>query len=211
MTLTPEQQVVYDWLYEKLNLPVFAEAYKGALQLLSTRSPGYVTFVSHTGRDIMNILAPLIVGIERTQVQYHKHLDRLQDMWKDKWGGPGLTGQGDAGGGHLIPYPTCQIVKDLIDEHRIGRDRNNRADTIFFSTFLDYEDLDEIPPNFLQEWKSARRWFLGHAHLREAPFQEDAASETERHFRVLHSLLYVAAGREYERLKAIDEILEETN
>ena len=38
--LTTEQQRVFDWLNDKLGLPVFAEAYKGALHLLDERSPG---------------------------------------------------------------------------------------------------------------------------------------------------------------------------
>ena len=211
MALTTEQQTVYDWLNTKLNLPVFAEAYEGAWKLLNARSPGYVTFVAHTGRDLMNILAPIVVGIERSQVQYHRHLDELQSIWKDEWGGPGLTEQDNAGGGHLVPYATCQLVKDLIEEHRAGRERSNQADAIFFSEFLDYEEFDKIPANFLSEWKSARLWFLRHAHLRRVPFPEYVSSELESNFRTLDYLLYVAAASEFERLKGIDEILKEAN
>ena len=39
----------------------------------------------------------------------------------------------------------------------------------------------------------------------------EASSEMERHFRVLDGLLYVAAGSEFEQLRSLHEILEETN
>ena len=44
-----------------------------------------------------------------------------------------------------------------------------------------------------------------------AASREDVPSEVERHFRALDGLLYVAASSEFERLRGIDEILEETN
>ena len=111
----------------------------------------------------------------------------------------------------MVPYATCQLVKDLIDEHKIGRERSNQADAIFYSKFLDYEDLDKIPANFLSEWKSARSWFVRHAHLRRDPFPEYVSSELESNFRIVDYLLHVAATSEFGRLKAIDEILEEAN
>ena len=113
--------------------------------------------------------------------------------------------------GHLIPYGTCQKIKNLVDEHKAGRLRNFDADGLFFSTFLDYEDREKIPPNFLREWREAKAWFLGHAHLRDKDFAAGVSSQVEKHFRTLDSLLYVAASSEYERIKGINEILEETN
>ena len=61
--LTSDQQTVFDWLNSKLQLPVFAELYKGALYLLDKKSAGYITFVSHAGRDLMNRLAATVNGI----------------------------------------------------------------------------------------------------------------------------------------------------
>ena len=202
---------MYDWLNTKLSLPVFAEAYRGALQLLYAKTPGYVTFVSHIGRDLMNALATTVAGIERLQTQYVNRLDRLQKIWKDEWAGPGFATNEDPGIGHLIPHEICGQVKELIDEHKDGRDRSNRADSMFFSTFLDYEDIHRVPENFLKEWKAAKDWFLSHAHLRKDPFPGHVPSELESSFRTLDHLLYVAATSSFERLKGIDEILEETN
>ena len=55
--LTERQQTVFDWINDALELPVYAEAYKGALEQLNNKSSGYITFVSHAGRDLMNGLA----------------------------------------------------------------------------------------------------------------------------------------------------------
>lgn len=211
MTLTTKQQHVFDWLNAKLGLPVFAETYKGALHLLNERSPGYITFVSHAGRDLMNILAKTVAGVEGGRVHYQEHLDGLQNEWKEEWGAEGFNQMDDAESGHLIPYDICQKIKTLIEEHKKGHLRSSDADGLFFSTFLDYGDREKIPLNFLREWREAKAWFRGHAHLRDKDFAANTHSQVEKHFRTLDNLLYVAASSEFERIKGIDEILEETN
>ena len=82
-----EQQQIYNWLNEKLRLPVYADAYLGAARLLQERSPGYITFVSHAARDLMNGLARTVAGIGSFQVQYVERLNKLQVKWKDDWRG----------------------------------------------------------------------------------------------------------------------------
>ena len=211
MILTPEQQRVYDWLDSKLDLPVFAELYKGALDLLQDRPPGYITFVNHAGRELMNSLAPTYAGVQRRQVDYKQLVDNLQSTWKDEWGGRGVPTHDNPRTEHSIPHDTCQKVKELIDEHKAGRERNNQADVLFFTNFLDYDSHEQIPENFLKEWKRARKWFQGHAHLRSGRFSADVPSKVKGHFRILDGLLYVAASSEFERLRGIDAILEETN
>ena len=210
--LTEKQQCVFDWLNDKLRFPVFAGAYKGALLFLNEKPPGYITFVAHAGRDLMNRLAADVAGVQSDRVQYHQHLDKLQELWKDEWTGQGLTPRdNDKEDGHLIPYRICQKLKKLIDEHKTSRLRGPDADKRFFRTFLDYSDRDKIPKNFLEDWEKAKDWFVKHAHLREKDFAENAPSEVARHFRMLDDLLYVAASSQFERIKSIDEILEETN
>ena len=208
-TLSTEQQTVFNWLNDELEMPVYAEAYKGALELLEKKSPGYITFVSHAGRDLMNSLARL--GTGREQVQYTNRLDRLQDDWEDEWGTAGVDIIDNPENGHLIPYEVCEQIQNLIDEHRAGRLRPSEAGILFFSNFLDYAYAEEIPRNLLTEWLNTREWFMGHAHLRENEFEMDASSEVERHFQTLDDLLYNAASSELERIRSINEILEETN
>lgn len=205
VTLSTEQQTVFNWLNDELELPVYAEAYKGALNLLDKKPPGYITFVSHAGRDLMNGLVRLGTGHE--QVQYANRLDGLQD----EWGTARVDIIDNPENGHLIPYGVCEQIQDLIDEHRAGRLRPSEAAVLFFSNFLDYAYAEEIPRNLLTEWTHTRQWFVAHAHLRDSAFETDASTEVERHFQILDDLLYNAASSELERLRRINEILEETN
>ena len=209
VTLSTEQQTVFNWLNDELQLPVYAGVYKGALELLEKKSPGYITFVSHAGRDLMNGLARLGAGRERAP--YEDLVDELQNHWEDEWGTAGVDNMDTPENGHLIPYEVCEQIQDLIDEHRAGRLRPSEAAILFFSNFLDYTYAEEIPPNLLMEWRDARRWFVRHAHLRYSEFGMDASTEVERHFQTLDDLLYNAASSELERIRSINEILEETN
>ena len=210
--LTSNQQTVFDWINDNLKLPVYAEVYKGALDLLNKKSAGYITLVSHAGRDLMNGLVPASEGIKREQVQYVQLVDKFKDDWKDEWGGGGSsTTEDDDENGHLIPNEICEKIKKLVDEHKEGRRIAEEKNTSFFTTFLDYRDKESIPENLSQEWRRARRWFVQHAHLRASEFEIQESDEVERHFRNLDSFLYAAAGSELEQLRSLHEILEEAN
>ena len=210
--LTEKQQTVFDWINDDLELPVYAAAYKGALDFLNKKSAGYITFVSHAGRDLMNGLASAVNGIKRQQVQYVQLVNDFKDDWKNEWGGEGFsTTEDDDKNDHLIPNEICEKIKKMVDEHTAGRIRAEDIDSSFFITFLDYPDKESIPEHLSQEWRSARRWFIEHAHLREEEFEAQAPDEVERHFQNLDNLLYAAAGSELEQLRSIHEILEEAN
>lgn len=211
MALNKEQQRVYEWLNGDLRLPVFAEAYKGAAILLTQKSAGYISFIAHAGRDLMNSLASTVAGIKSGRVQYQQHIDSLLSDWQDEWRHSDDLSPEVAENGHLIPVPVCQRITTLIEEHKSGRIRSSEANGLFFSTFLDYSDRDKIPGNFLSEWKAAKDWFLGHAHLREKPFLTETDSDLEKHFKCLDGYLYIAASSQYERLKGLNEILDATN
>jgi hypothetical protein len=115
--LNKEQQRVYDWLNDDLSLPVFAEAYKGAAILIDQKPAGYVSFVAHAGRDLMNILARTVAGIKSERVQYQEHIDKLQDEWRDEWRSIDYFSPEVIEKGHLIPTEVCQRISTLIDEH----------------------------------------------------------------------------------------------
>lgn len=209
MTLNDNQHRVYEWLSDELNFPVYADAYKGALYLLHEKSPGHITFVAHAGRDLMNGLAPTFAGIKRSQVDYPKHLDKLHAAWLDDWKlTEDLLPEGNEKG-HYIPIPVCQKITKLIDEHNAGRKRSSNG--LFFSTFLDYDDKDKIPKNFLEEWKSTKKWFLDHAHLRKEYFNKNSENDLVSNFGILDGYLYIAASSQFQRLQVLNEILEETN
>lgn len=209
--LNSKQQLVYEWLTNDLSLPVFAEAYKGAAILISQKPAGYVSFAAHAGRDLMNRLASTVAGIKSERVQYQQHVDKLQGDWREEWRLSNDLSHEVAENGHLIPIDVCQRISTLIDEHISGRMRSSEADGLFFSTFLDYLDKDKIPSNFLSEWKAAKDWFLGHAHLRDKPFRPDTDDDLTKHFNCLDGYLYIAASSQFNRLKELNEILEATN
>ena len=159
----------------------------------------------------MNIFPKVTAGITDSQVQYHQHLDGIQADWQDEWGYEELAAQAHAQAESLIPNNLCRKIKELLDEHRADRDPSNQPDFLFFSTFLEYEDRERVPPNYFEEWKTARKWFLKHTHLRGGSYAEDAGEEVVRHFQTLDGLLRVAASSAFERLKGINEVLDETN
>ena len=212
MAMTQEQRVVFDWLRNDLNLPVFAAAYKGAVQCLNSKAPGYITFVAHTGRDFVNIL-PQVTGIieSSSRVDYRNHLNKLRPHWRDDWRGGGSLTQGEDQSEHLIPGRVCQIVADLIEDHEAGQRRGGDRDFLYFSGFLEYDDRNKVPENFMREWQAATRWFIQHAHLRAENFHNDAEDLVETHFRTLDNFLYIAASSALERLRGLNELLDETN
>ena len=210
--LTSNQQTVFNWINDNLERPVYAEVYKGALDLLNNKSPGYITFVSHAGRDLMNGLASAAIGIPGAPVQYHQRVDAFKDDWEDEWGGEGFsTKEDDDENGHLIPNEICEKIKKLVDEHKEGRRIAEEKNTSFFTNFLDYPNEESIPENLSQEWRKAKQWFNKHTHLREDEFPIAASNEVEKHFRNLDNFLYAAAGSELEQLRSIHEILEDAN
>lgn len=211
MVLNKEQQRVYEWLNDDLSLPVFAEAYKGSVLFIQHKPPGYITFVAHTGRDMMNGLAATVQGVDRKQVQYVQLVNNFQDDWLDEWrcGNELLTDENI--NSHSIPANVCQKISTLIGEHKSGRKRSADTSGLFFSTFLDYSDMEKIPGNFLSEWEAAKAWFFRHAHLRDKPFRAETDNDLVKHFNCLDGYLYIAACSQYDRLKDLNEILDATN
>ena len=211
MELSPEQKTVYDWLDSKLQMPVFAEAYLAALCLMRAKRPGYIPLVAHIGRDFMNILPTTVGGIETSRVEYEQLVDEVKARWSSVGTGPGFGIPGESTEGHIIPYKTSHLIQKLIDEHNKGRERSGLRDSLFFSTFLDYDHKDRIPTHLLRDWRAARDWFVKVAHLRLQPLPGDASELVEQHFQTLQEGLYVAASSEFDRLKGLHEILEDTN
>lgn len=209
--LTVNQERVYAWLKDDLSLPVFADAYKGSIFLINQRPSGYVTFVAHTGRDLMNILATTVAGIDKGRVQYQQHVDKLEEDWLDEWQFSDEVSTNTAPQGHFIPIEVCKQITNLITEHKSGQIRSSQADGLFFSTFLDYSDIEKIPRNFLTEWRDTKKWFLKHAHLRPKPFRVEVDDDLASYFDCLDAYLFIAASSQYERLKDLNEILDTTN
>ena len=207
--LTKKQQLIYNWLH-KVKLPVYAEAYKGAVHQLNEKAPGYGTFVSHTGRDLVNSLARAVIGLQTDRVHYEQLVDKLDKNWRDEWRRPERASFKQHGEGHAIPGDVCKLITKLIEKHKEGRLRKKESGEIFIRTFLGYNDEDT---NVIRKkWKALQDFFVGRAHLREEDFSDEALSQIETNFGILEDeFLYVAAVREYSRIKTLDGILEETN
>ncbi len=199
--LSTEQQTVFNWLKDLLQLPVYADVYKGALELLDEKPSGYITFVSHAGRDLINCLATTTIGADHSRDEYKNNLTNLKECWNPEWGAEGTEDE------HLIPNATCQAVQKLIDDDEVGHSRASELVDLFFTTFLDYADREYISPNLDKESEKARKWFMKHAHVREPDFRDNTPSEVESHFRTLDALLYVAACSQFGRIRILDGIL----
>ena len=207
--LSEKQQKIFEWLDNKLQLPVFADAYKGAVYSLKKQSPGYITFVSHTGRDILNSLAKIVAGIKGGKTQYEQLVDELQKKWQEDWRGQGLTSSQPQKEGHVIPCHVCEMIYNLIEKHKEGRSRSRGAGELFLNMFLGDSQIDTIPN--LKKWKEAKKFFLKLAHLREMRFSMDVPIKLAENFKILEEFLYIAATREYSRIRSLDAILEEAN
>lgn len=196
LQLTEKQQSIYNWL-KKLQLPVYAEAYKGAVRALEEKSPGWGTFVSHTARDIMNSLATTIVGIGSRQVQYKQLVDKLEQEWPNQQYGD------------LIDSNIYNEIENLIEEHKDGRRRNQEASDLFFDICLNCPETEK--DSVKKKWKNVKDYFLKCAHLREADLTDETLESIAGNFEFLEEFLYTAAELEYSRIKILDKTLAEAN
>ena len=219
---------------------MYADAYKSALDFLNTKPPGYITFVSHVGRDLMNELAVTVQEMQSAQaeadphisakraeggrVDYPKLTNELQQVWKDEWGScrmdvdrfqPNLGEMPEKSekleSGHFMPLETCEKIQELIDAHKAGHERDLDKGILFFTRFWGYVHKEDIPTDVFKDWEDAKKWFGAHNHLRKGSFSKAKSCEVQRHFRILDELLYIAASSAYARIKEINETLEETN
>lgn len=212
---TEDRKKILFWIANDLDLPVFADAYLGAVICFEEKTPGYVTFVCHTCRDIMNIMAGIVSVNKGDRVDYLKLVDKVQNKWMPEWNKKNVLSSDldptDTQANVNVTRDFCSSVEELIDEHKGGKRRAENKGTDFFQTFLEYKDKDNISVNKIKLWKKARIWFIRNAHLRKKPFDGSIYSDLEKHFSYMELTLLTAADSVRNRLKAIDEILAETN
>ena len=222
MKLKEKEDSIFNWLQDDLQLSIYAEIYKGAVVLLNNEIPGYINFVAHAGRELMNGLPQTVKGIERKQVQYKYLVNNIEKQWKNDWRKRSekikydlrnkdkkIKNEAD---GHLIPFDICIKINKLVEEHKKGCTRSEESDGLFFTTFLDYKDKKNISKEFLEEWNKTKKYFLKRTHLREKAFDKSVSFEIKKHFEILNEFLYIAANGEYKRkMEEINEILEATN
>lgn len=211
---TPQRQQIYDWIANTLQLPIFADAYRGAVDSLCTGSYGHVSFVCHAGRDIMNNMAREFSGGTAGRTDYQHHARQITSQWPQQPAAvTPITGTPVETISEQVPISreAYEAIGNLVRAHREGTQRTEDSAARFFCTFLDYADKDRVSPQKLAEWSSTREWFLRHVHLRKTPFPADVVTECQRRFLILESLLLTAADSVRERLVTFHEILRTTN
>ena len=208
MELSEKQQQICDWLI-KLQLPVYAEAFRGSVRLLREKSSGYGTFVCHTGRDIMNFLARTVAGIQSGRVQYEQLVDNLEKKWPDTLDPQASHCVQLDEQGHRISPEVYEYIDNLIEEHKEGRRRKQEAGELFLDMFLGSPEKDKDA--IRKKWKDTREFFVKCAHLREEDFFDDVLVKIRDNFQILEDLLHSAAELEYSRISTLDKILEEAN
>ncbi len=211
---TPERQKIHDWMINVLSLPIFASGYHDAVDLLYSKSPGYVSLVSHVCRDIMNIMAREYSGGTAGRVDYLVHAKKITAEWSKRPANAApITGlSADETPDEVqIHRAAFHLVDEMVRDHQAGTVRANSNGTAFFRTFLDYTDRDYISEIKLKEWKRTFLWFKAHAHLRKEPFSDDVEAECKTHFAILEGLLLTAADSVHGRLTFLNEILHNTN
>jgi hypothetical protein len=211
---TPDRQKIHAWMVNELALPIFADGYRDSVNLLHTKSPGYVSLVSHVCRDIMNIMARAYSGDSAGRVDYLDHANKISSEWSKRPAEAALiTGlSADAMPDEIsIPLATFKAIDDFVRAHQAGTVRADSAGTEFFRVFLDVADRNLISSTKLKEWNQTLKWFKAHAHLRKKPFSTDIEERCKTHFAILEGLLLTAADSVQGRLLFLNEILHATN
>lgn len=210
--LSSKHQRIYEWIKDTLELPIYAEIFWGAVVIRHFKLPGNTMFVAHAGREIINGLARTYTGETRKRVQYVNDVEKISLRWNDKWGASSEFSESKEPEHHEIPNDVCKMIKSLMDEHKEGRARSKETNIKFFSEFLNYEDKDKIPKDFLDKWNEARHWFEKRAHVNSRAISPELEAETTKHFDVLVTFLSIAANsQQHNRVREINEILEQAN
>jgi hypothetical protein len=136
-----KRQRIYDWMVANDQIS-FADLYKGAVINLCTRTPGYVRFVSHAVRDLMNGMAASKKEINRGQTQYVQIVNTLFVSWS-KHNLPRGSESFEAADSVvtespdlLIPNEVVGHIQTLLREHEQGRRRSEDSPYLFFEMFL---------------------------------------------------------------------------
>lgn len=210
--VSPNQQRIYDWIKDTLELPVYAEIFRGALVIKHQKLPGYTMFLAHAGREIINGLARTYMRHDRKQVQYKNEFEKISLRWKDIWGAPMGLSESNEPEYHKIPNDICKMIKSLVDEHKEAKKRIAETSVTFFSAFLNYEGRENIPEDFLTQWEDARKWFTRYVHVNSRVETPELKAIITTQFDILVTFLSIAANsQQHNRVREINEILEQAN
>jgi hypothetical protein len=212
-----KRQRIYDWMVAN-DQTSYAELYKGAVINLHGKIPGYVRFVSHAVRDLMNGMAACKKGVKREQTQYVQLVDTLNVLWV-KHGlpkGPETFKPADSLVKQIevlsVHSEIAIQIQMLLRDHAEGRSRSEDSPYLFFEVFLPNPvSRDEIAPAYPKMWKSLRAWFMDECHESgELPGQE-VIDQIESKFDQVEAILLAVADRYLNTISTLDEILDAAN
>jgi hypothetical protein len=210
MHLTSQESKVYEWIKETLKLPVYGDVFYGAAKLMAKRPIGYINFVSHAGRDIMNGLSFAYLERKRPQVQYKQLIDNLKPHWTpieiEQLENAPITSRLFS-----INENTYNHIEHLLREHEDGRQRSDISYGLFFQTFLKISPEEAKKLHLFEKWNISKNGFQKMTHLRRNAYNKDAPAQLEQCFKYLVMILDQAASNYYEQTCSLNDILEETN
>jgi hypothetical protein len=215
---TQRREEIRDWL-RRIDAASLAELYEGAVSMMETRLPGYVRFVGHAVREIANRLPAVIVAEHVSgRVEYQGRLAEIRREWDSS---RNFTNPGGASSPALTgaspPVPTAVIAKwrGLLDDDLAA---SNRVEQSMRDLFITSErmrsgrklDSSAVEPA-VSEWKSIRRWSLGHAHDNGTVDDGVDRAEFRRKFESFELMLSSFFQEYVQALKGTNEILEKAN
>lgn len=218
-----QRERIFAWLRDQGGSG-FAEDFKGATMLMHMKVPGYVRFVCHALRDILNGLPAVIAKEERKQVQYPQRLDRIFTRWATEKlpRGPIVASSGvleeQVTGRFVAVTISAELVEqlaELLNEHEQGRARGRNNPLTFLEAAIPESagrpDLLAMPR---AQWKALQDDALHLVHENGGGCDKDdeaACASLFQRFETLLSSLSSFAGSYYHSLENLDAILEEAN
>jgi hypothetical protein len=215
-----QRERIYTWLRDQ-GAAGFAESFKGAAMLMHGKGPGYVRFVSHALRDILNGFPAVITREDRKQVQYVHLLNRILVRWAAEKlpRGPiqGSSGalEGEAAGRFIAATISAELVQELaelLNEHEQGRVRGKDNPLTFLEACIPESagrvDLLAMPR---LQWKALQQDARQLTHENGAGCDKDDEAACADLFQRFETLLSSLAGSYYNSLENIDAILEQAN
>jgi hypothetical protein len=217
---TSERQQIYEWIVSQ-GLQSFAETYQGAVYILYERVPGYVRFVAHSARDLMNGMAPCKLGLKRQQVKYQDLVEGLRIAWAAATLPKGpevlhrdqdLSDCRDTAVDSHVPKQIVACVHHLLGEHEKGRLRSNQTPNLFFEAFLPpRKGVNQPDAAFIKVWKGLHKWFQNACHESGKPPTLEIVQQLESKFVQFEQIVLSVADRYRNTVKRLDEILDEAN
>jgi len=212
---TPERRELHEWLRD--NAPSLADAYEGAVRLLSVPSfPGRVHLVSHVVRDICNRLPDFLGSIERVRIEYVQELDALDKLWPDSVGPSGAdygdsTSEVSEDSDVRIPRAAVVAVSLLLKKHRDRQTNRDIEDNLFaFVAEATQHDRTNLEP-IVTAFHNTAGWFMERTHLRNEPMDLSEQTELVQRFEQFERITLSLVRSFFRTMDELDGILQQAN